>query len=69
MLRPILLAIAGLAFIGAPAEARSDEGLRKRLEIEGADPVGNTSAEFGKVIKDEIAMWGKGATAAGITPK
>jgi len=54
---------------GAPTEAQSDEGLRKRLEIEGADPVGNTSAEFGKVIKDGIAMWGKVATAAGIPPK
>jgi len=39
------------------------------LEIEGADPVGNTAAEFGKVIKDEIAMWEGVAKAAGIKPQ
>jgi tripartite-type tricarboxylate transporter receptor subunit TctC len=43
--------------------------MQKRLEIEGADPVGNTAAEFGKVIKDEIAMWESVAKAAGIKPQ
>jgi tripartite-type tricarboxylate transporter receptor subunit TctC len=43
--------------------------MQKRLEIEGADPVGNTAAEFGKVIKDEIAMWEGVAKAAGIKPQ
>jgi tripartite-type tricarboxylate transporter receptor subunit TctC len=43
--------------------------MQKRLEIEGADPVGNTAAEFGKVIKDEIAMWEGVAKAADIKPQ
>jgi tripartite-type tricarboxylate transporter receptor subunit TctC len=43
--------------------------MQQRLEIEGADPVGNTSAEFGKVIKDEITMWNEVAAAAGIKPQ
>jgi tripartite-type tricarboxylate transporter receptor subunit TctC len=43
--------------------------MQQRLEIEGADPVGNSAAEFGRVIKDEIAMWNEVAAAAGIKPQ
>jgi tripartite-type tricarboxylate transporter receptor subunit TctC len=43
--------------------------MQQRLEIEGADPVGNSAAEFGQVIKDEIAMWEKVAAEAGIKPQ
>ena len=40
----------------------------ERLSKEGADPVGNTPAEFGKFIRSEIAKWGKVIKAAGIKP-
>jgi tripartite-type tricarboxylate transporter receptor subunit TctC len=39
---------------------------KRRLEAEGADPVGNTSAEFTAFIAAEIARWGKVIRAAGI---
>jgi tripartite-type tricarboxylate transporter receptor subunit TctC len=52
--------IAGV--LGTPA-------MQKRLEIEGADPVGNSAAEFSKLIGDEIAMWERVAAAAGIKPQ
>ncbi len=40
----------------------------ERLSKEGADPVGNTSAEFGKFIQSEIEKWRKVIKAAGIQP-
>jgi tripartite-type tricarboxylate transporter receptor subunit TctC len=40
----------------------------ERLSKEGADPVGNTPAEFGKFIRSEIEKWGKVIKAAGIKP-
>jgi tripartite-type tricarboxylate transporter receptor subunit TctC len=51
------------------ADVLKTPAMQKRLEIEGADPVGNSAAEFGKVIKDEIAMWNEVAAAAGIKPQ
>ena len=51
------------------ADVLRTPAMQKRLEIEGADPVGNSAAAFGKVIKDEIAMWEKVAAAAGIKPQ
>jgi tripartite-type tricarboxylate transporter receptor subunit TctC len=42
--------------------------VNERLSKEGADPVGNTSAEFGKFIASEIDKWRKVIRAAGITP-
>ena len=42
--------------------------MHDRLSKEGADPVGNTSAELGKFIQSEIDKWRKVITAAGIAP-
>ena len=42
--------------------------MHDRLSKEGADPVGNTSAEFGKFIQSEIDKWRKVIQAAGIQP-
>lgn len=42
--------------------------MHDRLSKEGADPVGNPSAEFGKFIQSEIEKWRKVIQAAGITP-
>jgi len=51
------------------AEVLKTPAMQQRLDIEGADPVGNTAAEFSKVIKDEIATWNEVAAAAGIKPQ
>lgn len=42
--------------------------MHDRLSKEGADPVGNTSAEFGKFIQTEIDKWRKVIQKAGIQP-
>lgn len=42
--------------------------MHDRLSKEGADPVGNTSAEFAKFIQAEIDKWRKVITAAKIAP-
>jgi tripartite-type tricarboxylate transporter receptor subunit TctC len=42
--------------------------MHDRLSKEGADPVGNTSAEFGRFIQSEIDKWRKVIQAAGIKP-
>lgn len=36
---------------------------------EGADPVGNTPAEFAAIVKEETAKWAKVIKAAGIKPE
>ena len=43
--------------------------LKQRLLEQGAEPVGNTSEEFGAMIKDEVAKWGEVVRAAGIKPE
>jgi tripartite-type tricarboxylate transporter receptor subunit TctC len=43
--------------------------MHDRLSKEGADPVGNTSAEFAKFIQSEIDKWRKVIQAAGIQPR
>jgi tripartite-type tricarboxylate transporter receptor subunit TctC len=43
--------------------------MHDRLSKEGADPVGNTSAEFGRFIQSEIDKWRKVIQAAGIQPR
>jgi len=38
------------------------------LTAQGYEPVANTPAEFGKLIKEEIATWKDVVKAAGIKP-
>jgi tripartite-type tricarboxylate transporter receptor subunit TctC len=40
--------------------------VKSHLLAEGAEPVGNSPAEFGDFIKSEIAKWGKVIRAAGL---
>jgi tripartite-type tricarboxylate transporter receptor subunit TctC len=40
--------------------------LRARLTAEGGDVVGNSSAEFARFIRDDIALWAKVVKAAGL---
>jgi tripartite-type tricarboxylate transporter receptor subunit TctC len=42
--------------------------MHERLSREGADPVGNSPAEFAKYIQSEIEKWRKVIKAAGIQP-
>lgn len=41
--------------------------VRARLESEGADPIGNTPAEFAAFIKSELALWVKVVKESGAT--
>jgi tripartite-type tricarboxylate transporter receptor subunit TctC len=40
-------------------KALRDPGVAERLMSEGAEPVGDTPAEFGAFVKSEIELWGK----------
>jgi len=46
--------------------ALNDPGIREKLVQSGAVPSPTTPAEFGKVLKDELARWGKVVKAKGI---
>ena len=39
------------------ARAARDPETRKRLAEQGAEPVGSSAAEFGKLLRDEVAKW------------
>ena len=43
--------------------------LKERLQAQGADPVGSTSAQCDAYMKSEIAKWAKVAKDAGIQPE
>ena len=40
-------------------KALKDPSVAERLASEGAEPVGDTPAEFAAFVKSEIALWGK----------
>jgi len=46
--------------------ALKDPAVSERLAGEGAEPVGNTPAEFGAFIRSEIDLWGKVIRATGM---
>ena len=41
----------------ATVRAARDPGLKQKMVDQGADPVGNTSEEFGKLLREEVARW------------
>ena len=43
--------------------------MKARLALEGAEPIGNSPAEFSALIKAEMAKWSQVAKAAGIKPE
>ncbi len=50
--------------------ALQDQGIRKRLIDDGADPAPSASPEeFGALIRSEVAKWAKVVKAAGIQPE
>jgi tripartite-type tricarboxylate transporter receptor subunit TctC len=40
-------------------KALQDAEVKKKLEGQGADVLGGTPEQFGKLIQDEIVRWGK----------
>jgi tripartite-type tricarboxylate transporter receptor subunit TctC len=57
--------VAGLA--GAVARAAHDPEMRKRLAEQGAEPVGGTSEEFAKILREEVARWAEVVKVSGAT--
>jgi tripartite-type tricarboxylate transporter receptor subunit TctC len=51
------------------AKAVRTKDMRERLAADGAEPVGNTPAEFAAHIKDEMRKWAEVARAAKIEPQ
>jgi tripartite-type tricarboxylate transporter receptor subunit TctC len=41
----------------ATVRAARDPGLKQKMIEQGADPVGNTPEEFGKLLREEVARW------------
>ena len=58
--RPVVTALAA-----AVARAAHDPETRKRLAEQGAEPVGNTAEEFGRILRDEVARWAEVVKASG----
>lgn len=42
--------------------------MQKKIAEAGADPVGSTSEEFGRLVRSEIQKWGKVIKATGLKP-
>ncbi len=55
--------VAGLS--GAVAKAAHDPEMTKRLAAEGAEPVGNSAEEFGRILREEVAKWAEVVKASG----
>jgi len=58
--RPIIQTLAA-----AVARATRDPDTRKRMLEQGADPVGNTPEEFGKLLREEVARWAEVVKVSG----
>jgi tripartite-type tricarboxylate transporter receptor subunit TctC len=41
----------------ATVRAARDPGLKQKMVEQGADPVGNSPEEFGKLLREEVARW------------
>ncbi len=59
---PAVIAKLHAAFVGAI----NDPGVKDKLVKSGAIPVANQPAEFGQILKDELARWGKVVRDKGI---
>jgi tripartite-type tricarboxylate transporter receptor subunit TctC len=53
------------ALSAAIAKAAHDPEMKKRLAEQGAEPVGNTSEEFSRILRDELARWAEVVRASG----
>jgi tripartite-type tricarboxylate transporter receptor subunit TctC len=50
------------------AKAAHAPEIRQRLAEQGAEPVGNTPEEFGKLLREEVAKWAEVVPASGAKP-
>jgi len=55
------------ALAAATARATRDVELRKRMLEQGADPVGSSPEEFGKLLREEVARWAEVVKVSGAT--
>jgi tripartite-type tricarboxylate transporter receptor subunit TctC len=55
--------VAGLS--GAIAKCAHEPDIRKRLTELGAEPVGNSSDEFSKIVREEVARWAEVVKVSG----
>jgi tripartite-type tricarboxylate transporter receptor subunit TctC len=53
----------------AVVKALANAQVRERFTAQGGDPVGNSPAEFGKLIRDEIPRWAGVIKSAGVVPE
>ena len=53
------------ALSAAVAKAARDPETRKRLAEQGAEPVGSSADEFGRLLRDEIAKWAEVVRVSG----
>ena len=53
----------------AVARAARSPDVKQKLLDQGAEPVGNSSEEFGAMLKDEVVKWREVVKAAGIKPE
>jgi tripartite-type tricarboxylate transporter receptor subunit TctC len=51
---------------GASVKAARSADLRQRLQEQGADPVGSTPEEFGRILREEIARYAEIVKAANL---
>ena len=51
----------------ATTRATRDVELRKRMLEQGADPVGSSPEEFGKLLREEVARWAEVVKVSGAT--
>ena len=66
VLAPAATPRAVIAILAAAvAKAAHDPETRKRLVEQGAEPVGNTPEEFGKLLREEVARWAEVVKVSG----
>ena len=58
--RPMVAALAA-----AVAKAAHDPEMKKRLAEQGAEPVGNTPEEFGRILREEVTRWAEVVKVSG----
>ena len=58
--KPVVAALSA-----AIAKAAHDPEMKKRLAEQGAEPVGNTSEEFSRILRDELARWAEVVKVSG----
>jgi tripartite-type tricarboxylate transporter receptor subunit TctC len=50
----------------AAMEALADPDVRAKLAEQGAEPLGSTPEEYGRILRDETARWRQVIAASGV---